>query len=424
MPFFSQYQVPDSIVHNFSNDWTNVVQTALPDSDVLVPNKSIIRDIVRKRRDLRVRSFHDLITMNLSSVLPSQRCYWIQDLSHLSTCSRVSVTSAERHEHANSQGLWWNDIWIDEQRKFGLEMELTSDDFISTSSWKNKEWRGRAGIIHAFLREALGASRVCSRIGYTSKPSYTQWQVVYDQSAGWEIVSPILCGKEGVYEMMTVMELIHELRTFGFILKKNTGMHIHLSWDESVQKTKNLLHWWRYLEPSIETLVHPSRIFAHHKGYFCKTYNNGYCVPLSQSTDGQYIQEAEDIYEICLEIARQTSVNPHSIHQKKSIEFRMFEATSDPLLALVWLSLCQQIAHLVSKNKVILPMVNNWESNVLTPTGDIVLFCYTYLPAGYSEKFLNLLIHRRRQVAAHWCRNTSLHQWLPFMRSWRTSYGD
>ena len=422
MSFFSQYQSPDAIVHSFAQDWREAVKSAPSGAEFLVPNKSMVRDIISKRTDLNVYSLHELISKKLTTTQPSQKCIWIQDISHISTCTRLSLTSSIRHTHAEAKGVWWQDFWIDEKRRFGIEIELTADDFVSTSSWKKKNWKARAGIILAFLRESLGATRVSSQLQYTSKSSYDQWQIVYDESAGWEIVSPILCGREGVDEMMAVMDIVSDLRSFGFTLNGDTGLHIHLSWGESVQRTKNILHWWRYLEPSIATLVHPSRIFAHHQGYFCKTYSNEFCVPLSQSTDGQYIQEAEDISEICLDIARHTAVNPHSILQKKSIEFRFFESTDDPTLALIWLSLCQQIAHIAASNKIDCPMMTNWDSNTLTPTGDIVLFCQTYLPAGSNPSFLNLLIHRRRQVAAYWCRNTTLHQWLPFIRSWRTTY--
>lgn len=422
MSFFSHYPSPDSIVHSFSQNWKETVSSAPSRAEFLVPNKSIVQDIVSKRTDLIVRSWHELISKKITTSTPSQRCFWIQDISHISNCTRLSLTSSTRHSCADVHGVWWQDFWIDERRRFGIEIELTADDFISTSSWKKKEWKGRAGIILAFLNEALGAKRVFSQLQYTSKPIYDQWQVVYDESAGWEIVSPILCGREGVDEVMTVMNLISELRSFGFTMRGNTGLHIHLSWDESVQRTKNLLHWWRFFEPSIATLLHPSRVFSHHKGYFSKTSSNGFCVPLSQSTDGQYIQEAEDISEICLDVARYTAVNPHSILQKKSVEFRMFKATDDPILALMWLSLCQQIAYIACDNKIDCPMTADWDSSALTPTGDIVLLCQTYLPAGSHPSFLNVLINRRRQIAAHWCRNASLHQWLPFIRSWKTTY--
>ena len=424
MPFISQYQYPDSITHSFSGDWNKVVRDALPGSDVLVPNKVIAQSILSKRHDLNVRSLHEVTTANISSSSPSKRCYWVQDVSQKKSPCRVSITSAKRHQHADAQGIWWNDVWIDDQRKFGIEIELTSHDFVSTLTWKHKEWRGRAGVILALLREALGESRVYSTIQHSSQQEYLRWQVVYDESVGWEIISPILSGREGIEELMTVMVLMKDFRSFGFVINSSTGMHIHLSWKESILATKKLLHWWRYLEPSMATLVHPSRVFAHHRGYFSKTYNNFYCMPLSQLTDGHSIQRADDVIDLCSDISRQTSINPHSIIHKRSVEFRFFESTSDPMLAMIWLSLCQQIACLAKDMKIPLLSSSNWDSTSLSPTGDVVLLCRTLLPSGVRHDFLNLLIHRRRQVAAHWCRNSSLHQWLPFVQAWRTTYTD
>ena len=182
------------------------------------------------------------------------------------------------------------------------------------------------------------------------------------------------------------------------------------------------MDWWYFFEPSMATLVHPQRIFSHHKGYFCKTYSNGFCAALSQSTEGSFIREAESIEEICMDLSRQTSINPHSIVSKKTIEFRMFESTRDVQLILLWMSICQQIAHIASKKKFSAPIIKDWDSTPLTPTGDIALNSYAFLPAGSSQQFMNLLITRRRQVATYWCRNTSLHMWLPFLTKWRTVY--
>lgn len=422
MPFFSQFPDPSTTTHYFDTDWLHIVDSAHYGADVFVPNASMVQAIASKRIDLNVQSVQTVISKPITPVCPSNRCYWLQDITPYPSNPRLSVGYSHRTEHTQSHGIWLKDVWIDEHRDFGIEIELTSNDFVPTYVWKERTWRRKAGIILALLREVLGQHRVHRLPTERSEKGYTKWQVVYDESAGWEIVSPILRGLDGGLEVVKVVSLMDDFHSFGFLLGQKTGLHIHLSWKESLQTTKNLLHWWHFFEPSMATLVHPSRIFAHHKGYFSKTYNNIYCTPLSQSTDGQYIQKAKDISDICLELDRNSAINPQSIIHKKSIEFRIFESTSDPLLVLVWISLCQQIAYVASQNKVSPPILTQWETSSLAPTGDIVLLCTAFLPAGCSKSFMYLLIHRRRQVAALWCRNRSLRRWLPFIRSWRRDY--
>jgi hypothetical protein len=264
----------------------------------------------------------------------------------------------------------------------------------------------------------LGSEHVATSVSYKPQKKYSCWQVVYDESAGWEVVSPILQGTKGMKEVYDVVTALQQASSIGVRIAKNTGMHVHISWDESLSKTKRLLHWWLFFEPSLATLVHPQRISFLHSGYFSKTYSNGHCTPLSQSVEGSSLHEAQSLHELCTALPRSSGLNIHSIAQKGTVEFRMLESTLDPQLAIFWISLCQQIGHIAAEKKFAVPLPKDWECAALLPSGDANALIHAFMPGGSKQTFLNQVIHRRRQMAARWCKNQSLFCWLSFMKRW------
>ena len=388
------------------------------DAHILVSSQSEKRKLLAQNNMLHVSSFAEFIEQDLSFAPQAQQCLWIQN-SHVPTKKMTPTEQfSSRHPQANSRGEWYRNVWIDKNRSFGVEIEITSADFESTKEWKYKKWKKRAELIRCMLVHTLGVEHVSSNICYTSQPSYDKWQVVYDQSAGWEIISPILYGTDGLKEISSVVHALRDVSHHGMYVSHNTGLHVHLGWDESLSSLKRLLHWWFFFEPSLATLVHPQRISAFHGGYFAKTYNNGHCIPICQSIDGETIQKATSFAELYRELPRNSSLNIQSLKTTKSIEIRMLESTLDPQLVCFWISLCQQIAYVASRKSFAIPVPKHWESIILQPSGDALTLFNAYLPAGNVEKFRQQVRMRRRQIATRWCRNATLHQWLSFVERW------
>ncbi len=154
------------------------------------------------------------------------------------------------------------EIWYREGQTFGVEFELTCDGFPENDP-DDDEWNQVAAALVRHLERRLGSGRVRPEtVKAYGTPGYEKWNVEYDSSAGWEVVSPVLCGKEGLLELVSACEALTDAlndEDIGLTLNHRTGTHVHVGWladDNSAARAIELTH---LLEPLLRTLVHPSR---------------------------------------------------------------------------------------------------------------------------------------------------------------------
>jgi len=359
-----------------------------------------------------------LIMQPLHSRPQPNKTIWVHNQYSSEKRFPIRQLEANRSYSADIDGEWYRDMWFHPNYTFGLEIELTSSDFVSSAHWKKRYWKERAQALIDLLSLFLSTNQVVQRPCVDVDSSYSKWQVIYDQSTGWEIVSPILQGIHGVQQVLKVMNGLQRLSTLGLQSSHNTGCHLHLGWDFNLSTLKRLLNWYFFFEPSLGTMVHPQRLSALHLGYFSKTKINPHCIPISQNMSGSSLKNSKTIRQVCMELPRNSSLNLQSIQQKGTIEFRMLEATRDPQVLLLWVSICHQLLALSEMGRIYAPIPEDWESSPIDPSGDMYALSKAFLPGGKNMGFLQTINNRRVQVAAHWFRNRTLHPWLKYIQQW------
>jgi|GEM_PF-3745881 len=363
-------------------------------------------------------SLSDLISQPIHSQPKPPKTIWVlnnyQDYEYYS----IRLQEAHRTRDLNFQGEWYQDVWFSPEYTFGLELELSAADFKPSANWKKYQWRDRAVAILNILKGIFSTDQVAKKPSFLADSRYRVWQVIYDESTGWEIVSPVLRGQFGLEQVQKLIAGLSQISALGLKMSHNTGCHIHLGWSFGLSALKRLLHWFFFFEPSLGTLVHPQRLAALHRGYFSRTKINAHCIPIAQNLTGTQILEARSIQELCTHIPRNSSINIHSILSLGTIEFRMLEATQDPQLLLLWISLCQQLLHRAEKEEMYPPIPKNWDACPIDPSGDMYMLAKAFLPGGTASSHLQLINNRRYQIAAYWCRNRTLHPWLSYIQRW------
>ena len=152
---------------------------------------------------------------------------------------------------------------IDEAQTFGLEFEL----FAKGVNLKNsKEWMKTAIPLWQHLRECFGADAVAQAPEFTNPKviNHEVWNVVFDATCGFEVVTPILKGRDG---FESVVKFLRSLEKSGLALRHGldvnmkTGTHVHLGWRyNDPEKIRDILFFMRKFEAAFHTLIAPSRV--------------------------------------------------------------------------------------------------------------------------------------------------------------------
>ena len=130
---------------------------------------------------------------------------------------------------------------IQPQQTFGIEFELTRDDFAGAPP---RDWRKVANELLA----AIPAPRAAKpNREYHDNKDHSVWNVEYDRSCGWEVTSRILSGPSAFLEIMDVCRALEpEVERLGLKLTPKTGTHVHLGWERNVVVLRRLMQLVSY----------------------------------------------------------------------------------------------------------------------------------------------------------------------------------
>lgn len=156
----------------------------------------------------------------------------------------------------------FNPFWT--ERTFGVEMEMLQ---------RRRYPNGRTGsLAGADINSALSIACRMPVYGnggsYASRHAGTAWEVKYDTSAGWEVVTPALRMREDGHcdELRRGCEAITALRP---VLDQRCGVHVHVDCsDFSWEDLQRLIAMWMRYEPFFFEMLPSSR------------HGNRYCLPL------------------------------------------------------------------------------------------------------------------------------------------------
>lgn len=201
------------------------------------------------------------------------------------------------------------------------------------------------------------AGIVCNAEGYNHHTS-RNWKVVSDGSIrgdyGFEVVSPILSGAEGLAQVRTVMEA---LAAAGAKVNKTTGLHVHIgARDFSLREFRNIAKNYIIFEDFFDAIMPLSR----------RANNCPYIRSNRYSVGGDYTNAAAqrvcDKVDTCNTIdeiirvicpsnyseARYHKLNLTAFYRHGTVEFRQHSGTVDADKAVNWIELLIQFVNRAS----------------------------------------------------------------------------
>ncbi len=187
-------------------------------------------------------------------------------------------------------------------RRFGVEIEFRSTAIDS--------------LAHALT--AAGVETFVEHYNHTTRP---HWKIVSDASCGYEIVSPILQGESGLYQLERVCEI---MQAENIQISRSTGVHVHLeAADLTRADVATIVKRYHENERTIDTWFPVSR----------RGTNNTYCRPVARSINmtrlDQGDAEGPARQAALAQNIRFGKVNLQSLTAHGTIEFRQHAGSTD-----------------------------------------------------------------------------------------------
>jgi superfamily II DNA or RNA helicase len=214
------------------------------------------------------------------------------------------------------------------RQSFGLEFELTSDDFRECLD-SGRKWSSKAKEIMEVMRQVAKNKNLAHAIANEPEDTceYKKWGLVKDESCGWEIVSPRLKVESGgIQELNNFLVGLEELgfpESLGLKLNHRTGTHLHLGFClPKLSEIQALLRTVRYIEPFVALLVAPSR-FAEYLGdnEYDLTQSNRFCVSWSHAVDERWISKLSSVSDFKEKVGEMSLPHPDADSRHMTVNF-------------------------------------------------------------------------------------------------------
>lgn len=211
-------------------------------------------------------------------------------------------------------------------RTFGVEMEIIH---------QSKD---------AVLRAIRSAGISCAIEGYNHS-TRTHWKIVSDASVtgGFEVVSPVLKGEDGLSELKKVCDA---LVNAGAKILSCCGLHVHLGTDDfktDIRVWKNLYKNYAKLENTIDSFMPQSR------------RNNTYCESMRVRGWNEKIESATNLRDLEAKITRSSryfKLNSQSYWRHHTVEFRQHSGSVEFEKVKNWILFCARFVEFSKKNAV------------------------------------------------------------------------
>ncbi|MBQ3170949.1 MAG: amidoligase family protein [Mailhella sp.] len=184
------------------------------------------------------------------------------------------------------------------ERSFGIELEI-------------------AGITQRIAKLALSAVGVQVQAESYNHSTRAHWKIVSDASVrgGFEVVSPILHGEQGIIEAMKVATALDDA---GASINRTCGFHVHFdASDLDVETIKTIVRRYAEFESEVDAVMPPSR----------RGDANNYCHSMAGVVTPSFLR-ASTIRELAtVQGSRYYKVNLQSFQRHGTIEFRQHSGT-------------------------------------------------------------------------------------------------
>jgi hypothetical protein len=242
-------------------------------------------------------------------------------------------------------------------RTFGVEIEFTSSDY------------NRADIAAELRHYGVDAQEQSY-----NHDTQRVWKVITDSSCGYEIVSPILSGKEGLKETQLVLDVLN--RMDGVKVNSSCGVHVHVHLaGYTPHNCGNLLKTYMKYEKEIDMVLPPSRRGAGRGG---NQYCNGLvrCFRSTQGLVGEYdsiyttlfnritsiqsnwksgdLTDRDAMYQMYrLFYTRYTTLNLECYTRYGTVEFRQHAGSLNSEKVCSWIVFCTNLVDRCAKVKFV-----------------------------------------------------------------------
>ena len=200
------------------------------------------------------------------------------------------------------------------------------------------------GVDRGEIARALRAAGIeAFAEGYSHATPQT-WKIVTDASIsgsqGFEVVSPILSGDDGLAQIKKVCETLTAL---GAKVNTSTGFHVHVdARTMTLPVLKNVCRMWMKYEPAFDTLMPASR-----------RSTNPYCQPILQrfqsvadaftkigaATSAHALRELLNPQSNYSGDGRYHKLNLHAMSRHGTLEFRQHSGTVEAAKVVNWVKL-------------------------------------------------------------------------------------
>ena len=221
-------------------------------------------------------------------------------------------------------------------RRFGIEIEVVNTD--------------RQKLVSAMREQGLS----CEYEGYTHQTT-SHWKIVTDASVrgGYELVSPILEGEEGLLAVKKATKAISASKRHSDIdqVNRSCGIHVHI--EASNLSSKDMyfvIKRYQDNESVIDSWMPMSR--RGNTNSMCRSIANTFSAQRLSRLDAM-----EDTYEnlasaiLSCSHTRYSKVNVQSYGRYKTIEFRQHSGTTDYNKIANWIEFLQNFVEQSSKIK-------------------------------------------------------------------------
>lgn len=204
-------------------------------------------------------------------------------------------------------------------------------------------------VNHAALAAELNAAGITTQdqFHHYNHRTPTIWKVMSDASLygrnAFELVSPILSGKDGLNQVRKVCEVLNRL---GAKVNRECGLHVHVdARNATARQLSNVLRHWAKYEANIMEMMPASR----HNNHYCKTVFDD---NMSIEQRFERIARAEQrgalsgqgARDVASEFSahgcdRYRTLNLCSFLRQGSVEFRVHNGTTDSTKITEWVKL-------------------------------------------------------------------------------------
>jgi hypothetical protein len=245
-------------------------------------------------------------------------------------------------------------------RTFGVEIE-----FISNGPHNRED-------VAAELRH-YGIDAMVENYGHQTRG---HWKVITDSSCGYEIVSPVLSGKEGLKDTQTVLDVMTRME--GVTVNRECGIHVHVHLEGfNPNNCGNLLKTYAKYEKEIDTVFPESRrgSTGNNRG---NQYANGLinCFSRNYGLDGEYQNKKTQFYDKITKIqsdwksgnlcdsdamhgmyrlfsTRYTTCNLECYSRYGTVEFRQHSGSLSSEKVCTWIVFCTNLVDRCAKVKFV-----------------------------------------------------------------------